>query len=153
VKAHRVVRRRGSHIFLNSRLTDGGEVVSLSRRPPFTAGGIPGTHFCYRPSRPQGHSAAGRITVNYSLSLVHTLYTSLQHALSLLSVLCLHGLSHGNGSQRRRFLIFQIPRLLSLLAVASLTTNSSWPQPPTMNLKIPGAKMYGVFSINGCGTG
>jgi hypothetical protein len=27
----------------------------------FTPGNIPGTHFCYRLSRPQGHSAAGRI--------------------------------------------------------------------------------------------
>jgi hypothetical protein len=31
-----VVRRRGSHIFLDNRLTDGSEVVSLTRRPPFT---------------------------------------------------------------------------------------------------------------------
>jgi hypothetical protein len=30
------VRRRGYHIFLESRLTDGGGVVSLTRRPPFT---------------------------------------------------------------------------------------------------------------------
>jgi hypothetical protein len=36
VEAHSVVRRRGPHIFLYSRLTDGGEVVSLTRRPPFT---------------------------------------------------------------------------------------------------------------------
>jgi hypothetical protein len=33
VEAHRVVRRRGSHIFLGNRLTDDGEVVSLTRRP------------------------------------------------------------------------------------------------------------------------
>jgi hypothetical protein len=32
--------------FLDSRLTDGGEVVSLTRRPPFTRRKIPGTHFC-----------------------------------------------------------------------------------------------------------
>jgi hypothetical protein len=52
--------------FLDSRLTDGGEVVSLTRRPPFTARKIPGTHFCYRLSRPQGHSVAGRVrTVVY----------------------------------------------------------------------------------------
>jgi hypothetical protein len=36
VEAHRVVRRRGFSYFLDSRLTDGGEVVSLMRRPPFT---------------------------------------------------------------------------------------------------------------------
>jgi hypothetical protein len=32
--------------FLDSRLTDGGEVVTLTRRPPFTPGKIPGTHLC-----------------------------------------------------------------------------------------------------------
>jgi hypothetical protein len=31
--------------FLDSRLRDGGEVVSLMRRPPFTPNKIPGTHF------------------------------------------------------------------------------------------------------------
>jgi hypothetical protein len=35
--------------------------VSLTRRPPFTPRTITGTHFCYRLSLPQGHSAAGRI--------------------------------------------------------------------------------------------
>jgi hypothetical protein len=30
------------------------------RRPPFTPRKIPGTNFCYKLSRPQGHSAAGR---------------------------------------------------------------------------------------------
>jgi hypothetical protein len=45
---------------MNSWLTDGGEVVSLTRRPPFTPRKIAGTHFC-RLSRPQGHNAAGRI--------------------------------------------------------------------------------------------
>jgi hypothetical protein len=36
-------------------------IVSLTRRPPFTRRKIPGTHFCYRLSRPQDHCAAGRI--------------------------------------------------------------------------------------------
>jgi hypothetical protein len=42
--------------FLDNRL-------SLTRQPPFTPRKIPGTHFCQRLSRPQGHtrSAAGRI--------------------------------------------------------------------------------------------
>jgi hypothetical protein len=31
---------------LSNRLTDGREVVSLTRRPPFTHRKIPGTHFC-----------------------------------------------------------------------------------------------------------
>jgi hypothetical protein len=32
--------------FLDNRLTDGGEVVSLTRRSPFIPRKIPGTHFC-----------------------------------------------------------------------------------------------------------
>jgi hypothetical protein len=32
--------------FLDNRLIDGGEVVSFTRRPPFTPRMIPGTHFC-----------------------------------------------------------------------------------------------------------
>jgi hypothetical protein len=45
---------RLSH-FLDSRLTDGGEVVSLTRRWAFTPRKIPGTHICYRLIRHQGH--------------------------------------------------------------------------------------------------
>jgi hypothetical protein len=47
--------------FLENRFTDGGEVVRLVRQRPFIPRKIPGTHFCQRLSRPQGHSAAGRI--------------------------------------------------------------------------------------------
>jgi hypothetical protein len=32
--------------FLDNRLTDGGEVVSLIHQQPFTPRKIPGTHFC-----------------------------------------------------------------------------------------------------------
>jgi hypothetical protein len=32
--------------FLHNRPTDGAEVLSLTRRPPFTPKKIPGTHFC-----------------------------------------------------------------------------------------------------------
>jgi hypothetical protein len=32
--------------YLDNRLTEGGEVVSLTRRPHFTPRKIPGTHFC-----------------------------------------------------------------------------------------------------------
>jgi hypothetical protein len=32
--------------FIDNRLTDGDEVVSPKRRPPFTPRKIPGTHFC-----------------------------------------------------------------------------------------------------------
>jgi hypothetical protein len=48
--------------FLDTRLTGCGEVVSPTCRPLFTPRKIPGTHFCQRLSRPQGHSAAGGIT-------------------------------------------------------------------------------------------
>ena len=40
---------------------DGGKVVSLTHQPPSPPGYTPGTHFLYRLSRPEGHSAAGRI--------------------------------------------------------------------------------------------
>ena len=40
---------------------DGGKVVSLTHRPPLPPGNAPGTHFCYRLSRPQDYSAIGRI--------------------------------------------------------------------------------------------
>jgi hypothetical protein len=46
--------------FLDSRLTDGGEVASLKLRPPSAPRKIPGSHFCQRLSRIQNHSAAGR---------------------------------------------------------------------------------------------
>jgi hypothetical protein len=47
--------------FLDNRLTDGREVVSLTPRPPFTPRKIADTHSCQRLSRAKGHSAAGRI--------------------------------------------------------------------------------------------
>jgi hypothetical protein len=47
--------------FLDNLLTDGGEIVSLTRRPPFTPRKIPGTHLGLKLSRPQGHNAAGKI--------------------------------------------------------------------------------------------
>jgi len=40
---------------------DGGKVVSLTHRPPLHPGMAPGTDFCYRLGRPQGHSAIERI--------------------------------------------------------------------------------------------
>jgi len=41
--------------------TGGGKVVSPAHQPPLPPGNDPGTDFCYRLSRPQGHSAIGRI--------------------------------------------------------------------------------------------
>jgi len=40
---------------------DGVKVVSLTHRPLLPPGNAPGTHFCYRLSRPQDHSVIGRI--------------------------------------------------------------------------------------------
>jgi len=40
---------------------DGGKAVSLTHRSPLPPGNAPGTHFCYRLCRPQGHSAIGKI--------------------------------------------------------------------------------------------
>jgi hypothetical protein len=45
------------------------------------------------------------------LSLIHTLYNSLQQALSLLSLLYLHRLSPGSGFQRRSFLSYRVRTL------------------------------------------
>jgi hypothetical protein len=42
------VSRTSSTISLDNRLTDGGEVVSLTRRSPFTPLQISRTHFCQR---------------------------------------------------------------------------------------------------------
>jgi hypothetical protein len=40
---------------------DGGNIVSLTHWPPLPPGNAPGTHFYWRLSRSQGHSAIGRI--------------------------------------------------------------------------------------------
>ena len=45
----------------NSTAQEDGKVVSLTNRSHLPPGNPPGTHFFYRLSRPQGHSAIGRI--------------------------------------------------------------------------------------------
>jgi hypothetical protein len=55
-----VVRCRGFSHFLDKWLIDGGEVVSLTRRPRITHKKIPGDHFCQRLSKPLGHGLAGK---------------------------------------------------------------------------------------------
>jgi hypothetical protein len=61
MEAHRIVRRRGSFIFQDSRLTDGVEVVSLKHQLRFPSRKVPGTRFSYRLRRPQGYDSAERI--------------------------------------------------------------------------------------------
>jgi len=48
---------------------DGGKVVSLTYRPPLFPGNTPGTHFFYRLSRPQDHSAIGRILCQWKFQV------------------------------------------------------------------------------------
>jgi hypothetical protein len=69
-------------------LIHGGKVVSITRRPLFTPRNIPGTHFCQRLIRPQGHSAAGRISMLLKIP-TFTLYTSLLSVQALQSRSCL----------------------------------------------------------------
>jgi hypothetical protein len=53
---------------------EGGKVVSPKHRPPLPPGRIPGTHFCNRLSRPQGHNASGRIKSLKISSEYHIIY-------------------------------------------------------------------------------
>jgi hypothetical protein len=69
-----------------------------------------------------------KLHLSTALSLIHTLYSSLQHVLTLLSLLCLHRLSPDNGFQRRSFLSFRLHvltgRKLSQLTPALLAAVS-----------------------------
>jgi hypothetical protein len=41
---------------------EGGKVVAIRTGRFYPPGRVPGTHFCYRLSRPQGHNVTGRVT-------------------------------------------------------------------------------------------
>jgi hypothetical protein len=43
---------------------DGGKVVSRTHWPHLPSGNLPGTHFCYRLSRPQCHSGHDYVVVD-----------------------------------------------------------------------------------------
>jgi hypothetical protein len=49
---------------------EGGKVVSPTQRPPLPPENTPGIHFCYRLSRPQGNSAAGRIMSTKEIPII-----------------------------------------------------------------------------------
>jgi hypothetical protein len=71
--AHRVLKRRGFHMFLKKIPTDGGEVVSLKYRPPLNPRNIAGSHFYQNLSRSQGHSAVLRIR-SFKSSVVPSMF-------------------------------------------------------------------------------
>jgi hypothetical protein len=48
---------------------DGGKVVSLTHPPPLPPGNAPGSHFCWRLSQPQGHSAIRTILCQWKIPL------------------------------------------------------------------------------------
>jgi hypothetical protein len=54
--------------------------------------------------------------VTIALSLIHIFYNSLQHALSLFSLLCLNQSLSSNGFQRRTFPLLWIPELSPCLS-------------------------------------
>ena len=48
---------------------DSGKIVSLTHRPRLPPGNAPGTHFCWRLSRPQDHSAIGMILCQWKIPM------------------------------------------------------------------------------------
>jgi hypothetical protein len=61
MKAHRVVKRRDSHIFSRQSAQMEMRFSTLRAGRPLPPMKIPGPHFCWRLSRSPGYIAAGRI--------------------------------------------------------------------------------------------
>jgi hypothetical protein len=90
VEAHRVVRRRGFHIFETIGSTDGGEIVSLaSRRDKLYPKNIPDTNFFYGLNRPQSYSEAVRIrSIRNAMTLLGIEPATFRLAAQWLNQLC-----------------------------------------------------------------
>jgi len=58
---------RFSHFMTTAQ--DGGKVVSLTHRPPWSPGNAPGAHFYRRLSRPQSHCAIGKILCQWKIPM------------------------------------------------------------------------------------
>jgi len=72
---------------------NGGKVVSLTHRPFLPPGNTPGIHFFWRLSRPQGHSAIGRImSMKNSNDTIWNRTTDLPICSAAPSPLCYRGL-------------------------------------------------------------
>jgi hypothetical protein len=65
-----------------------------------------------------------QLQVTIALSLIHTLYNSLQHILSILSLLCLHQSLPDNGFQRHMFPVFWVLELSPCLSFQLLTATA-----------------------------
>jgi hypothetical protein len=63
MEAHRCVRGRGSQIFQTLASQMAVTLSALRARRTLPPRNLPGTHFCQSLSRPQGHSAAGMISL------------------------------------------------------------------------------------------
>jgi hypothetical protein len=72
MEAHRVVRRRGSHIIQTVGSQMAVSLSALRAGRPLPSRKIPGIHLCWRLSRTQGHSAAGKSRSIEKIQLIWT---------------------------------------------------------------------------------
>jgi hypothetical protein len=82
--------------FLDTRLTDDGEIISLTLQQYFIPRKIPGIHFCLKLTRPQGNNAAGRIrSIEKSNDLIENRTRDLIGTLFLFLILILSVVKSG----------------------------------------------------------